>query len=250
MRTEDFCRAVDALVEARRDGVRVASLPPGAQPGSLAEALAIQGTVVQRLGEDVAGWKVAASPNGVMRGAILGSRVWSSPAAAAPVDEPLLGIEGEIAFVLRHDLPPRPIDYTAAEVAEVVTAMVGIEVVGTRFLDYDRAPLLDRAADCMSNYGYVTGTVREDWRDFELPKLEAVLRLNGEEVVRQAGGLAAGDPMVPAVLLVNALRMTVGVRAGQFITTGTYTGMRRVHAGDSIEVEFPGFGQAAIALGA
>ena len=41
--------------------------------------------------------------------------------------------------------------------------------------------------------------------------------------MKRNGGHAAGNPLLPAVALVNDLPR--GIKAGQFITTGTYTGM-------------------------
>ena len=243
-----FQRGVEALVAATRNGRRLAALPDGAQPADLDEAHAMQAAVVQALGETVAGWKVAASPNGTMRGAILHSRVLPSPAAFPATGQPMLGIEGEIAFLLERDLPPRSTDYTAEEVAAASIAMVGIELVGTRFLDYGLAPPLDRTADCMSNLAYVIGTQRVDWRSHDLSQLEALVQVNGTTVVQQSGGHTAKDPLLPAVLLANALRSAGGLKAGQFITTGTFTGLYRATPGDVIEVSFTDFGTASLTL--
>ena len=245
---ESFQRGVEALVAATTHGRRLAALPDGAQPANLDEAHAMQAAVVQALGESVAGWKVAASPSGTMRGAILRSRVFPSPADIPATGQPMLGIEGEIAFLLQQDLPPRGIDYTAEEVAAASIAMVGIELVGTRFLDYGLAPPLDRTADCMSNLAYVTGTQRPDWRSHDLSQLEAVVRVNGAIVVQQTGGHTAKDPLIPAVLLANALRSGDGLKSGQFITTGTFTGLYRAAPGDVIELSFTGFGGASLTL--
>ena len=248
MQSEAFQRAVDALVSAAQGGARAAALPHGAQPADLDEAHRLQDAVVQELGETVAGWKVASSPTGTMRGAILGSRLLPSPAEFPSADQPILGVEGEVAFLLQQDLPPRDTDYTAAELAAASVAMVGIELVGTRFLDYDVAPPLDRTADCMSNLAYVTGTQRADWRSHDLSQLEAVLRVNGTVVVQQTGGHVTRDPILPAVLLANTLRHSSGLRAGQFVTTGTFTGLYRAAPGDAIEVSFTGFGTASLTL--
>ena len=62
--------------------------------------------------------------------------------------------------------------------------------------------------------------------------------------------IIAGDPLLPAIDLVNLLRHSAGVRAGQVITTGTCTGLHFGQPGDRIEVEFTGFGRARILLAA
>ncbi|MGH7210641.1 MAG: 2-keto-4-pentenoate hydratase [Acetobacteraceae bacterium] len=240
--------AVDALVAARRSGKRIAALRAGSRPADIAAAHAIQDATVPALGEHVAGWKVAVSAQGVMRGVILGSRMRPSPAELPAADLLPLGIEAEIAFRFDRDLPARPTDYAAEEVAAAATAVVGIEIVASRFEDYANTPLLDRAADCMSNGAFIIGTRRPQWRCTELSQLQATVRVNGRIAVQKTGGHPAGDPLLPAVALVNALRHATGVRAGQLITTGTYTGLHFVAPGDAIAVEFTDFGTAAVTL--
>ena len=249
MNQEQMEAGVAALVEARRTHRPLAALPDASRPASLAEAHAMQDLTVQVLQERVGGWKVAFAKDGaVMRGVIIGSRLLASPAVVAASTVPLLGIEVEIAFRFERDMPPRPDEYRTEEVAGAVTALAGIEIVATRFGSYSEIPLLDRGADFMSNGAYVPGTARNDWRDFDLPGLEATLFVNGEMVVRQAGGLAPRDPMIPTLALVNALRHEGGVRAGQIITAGTYTGMHYAKPGDVIAGEFTGFGRVDVTL--
>ena len=240
--------AVKALVAARRNRERIAALPPGSAPATIEQAHAIQDATVVALNDRVAGWKVSVTPDGVMRGVILDSRLVQSPATLAARDLQPLGIEVEIAFLFDRDLPPRAGEYSAKDVADAVTAVVGIEIVSSRFTDYRTAPLMERTADCMSNGAFIVGTHRPDWRGTDLSKLEAVLRVNGRETVRKTGGHAAGDPLLPAIALVNALRHSTGVRAGQLITTGTFTGLHFAAPGDSITAEFTNFGKAELTL--
>src|SRR5207248_9278310 len=103
-------------------------------------------------------------------------------------------------------------------------------------------PLSERIADCMSNGAFVVGAAQERWREFELAKLDARLEIDGEVLVRGVGGHPAGDPLLPAVELVNGLRHTTGVRAGQLMTTGTYTGLNFVKPGQRAKAVFEGFG--------
>jgi 2-keto-4-pentenoate hydratase len=239
--------AARIFATARRSGIRIGALPETARPAGLAEAHAIQDATSAALGDPVAGWKVAITPAGeVMRGAILASRMLASPAALRASLVPMLGIEAEIAFRFDRDLPPREADYSEAEIAGAATALAAIEVVDSRFESYKDTPLLDRTADCMSNGALVSGTARADWRTIDLAGLEATLTVNGAVVVQKRGGHATGDPIRPAVPLVNALRRSGGVRAGQVITTGTYTGLVFVQPGDHVVAEFAGFGSAEI----
>lgn len=248
MHQRDIDTAVGLLVAARRTGAWLESLPPAAQPADLAEAHAIQDATVAALGDSVTGWKVSMYQGQVMRGIILGSCRLDSPAAIPARQVPLLGLEGEIGFRFERDLPPRDRDYDRDEIAAAATAFVGIEIVASRFRNYQDTPALHRTADCMSNGVYVVGTLRPDWREHALDQLEATLAINGEIIVRKRGEHPAGDPLLPAIALVNALRGSSGVRAGQIITTGTCTGMPFGRPGDHVTVSFTDFGLAEIDL--
>ncbi len=225
------------------------SLPDAAHPRTLAEAHAIQDALVAALDQSVAGWKVSVGKDGeVMRGVILGSRLLQSPAELPATQVPLRGIEAEIGFRFDRDMPPRDHDYRRDEIAAAVTALVGIEVVDSRFTSYRDTPVLDRTADCMSNGAYIIGTIRPDWRDFDLSSLKAVLRVNGKPEIEKTASHPAGDPILPAIALVNILRTGRGVTTGQIITTGTYTGLHFAEPGDHLVAEFEGFGRAELRL--
>jgi 2-keto-4-pentenoate hydratase len=243
-------QAVDIFVAARRNLAWIDSLPEAVRPGNLAQAHAVQDATVAALGDNVAGWKVAIGSGEVMRGVIMSALVLPSPANVAAKTVPLLGVEAEIAFQFDQALPPRGQDYTRAEIEAAVTAFVGIEIVASRFSSYANTPLLHRTADCMSNGAFVVGTHRNDWRTFELAQLEAVVKVNGAIVVQRTGGHPTKDPIVPAIALVNALRSTTGIQVGQFITTGTYTGLYFAQPGDLVMVSFTGFGNARVMLAA
>ncbi|TPI41338.1 hypothetical protein FJ414_07625 [Mesorhizobium sp. B3-1-6] len=240
--------AARLLILARRDRSLVDRLPPDSRPHSAAEAEAIQHAVVAGLGDRIAGWKVALSEEfGVMRGALLTSRVYATEARIPAVEMPGLCIEAEIAFRCDADLPPRREVYLRAEIEDKVTALVGMEVVDSRFRDAANVPAIERAADFMSNGGFVVGKVRADWRGRDFMALAASVIVNGEAVVdRKVGGLAPKDPVIPLVALVNTLRESTGLFRGQIVTTGTYSGVTRCSPGDTVQVVFDDFGDATV----
>ena len=235
--------AARVLSESRRSRQLLDALPAAIRPATLEDAHAIQEATAAQLADSIAGWKVSATPDGrVARGALLRSRVYASGSRIAAAAVPLLGIEAEIAFRFDRDLPPRARSYEYDEVAAAVTALPAIEVVDSRFRGYPDAPLLDRIADCMSNGAFVHGTPRSRWRDFDLETIDVELAVDGRTVVHRAGGHPTKDPLLPAVALVNDLRAGIGVRAGQIVTTGTYTGLNFAKPGQSVVATFHGFG--------
>jgi 2-keto-4-pentenoate hydratase len=247
MTPDAISEAARLLVEARRSGTHLGGLPEALRPANVGDAHAIQDATVAALGETVAGWKVGAPKDGrVVRGVLLASRVFASPARIPAALVPLLGVEAEVAFRFDRALPPRATGYTYAEVADAVTAFVAIEVVDTRYASYKDAPLIERIADCVSNGAFVVGDVQPGWRSFDLAQLTVALVVDGVSTVRRAGGHPAGDPLLPAVALVNDLGGEGGVAAGRVMTTGTYTGLTFVKPGQAVDVAFEGFGAASV----
>lgn len=243
--------AANLLAQARRTGVLLDGLPAACRPSEADEALAIQDATIAALNETVAGWKVPLPLDGkTLHGAILQSRVIPSGGAIRAALVPLLGVEAEVAFRFDRDLPPRDRLYTYEEVAAAVTAFPAIEIVDSRFRDYRGAPLIERIADCVSNGAFVQGAPQPRWREFDLTKIEARLELDGDVLVRRAGGHPTGDPLLPAVELVNAMRLREGVRAGQVVTTGSYTGLNFAKPGQRVSAVFDGFGSATVHLAA
>lgn len=247
MNRDAIHEAVKLLIEARRTGKLLAGLPPSCRPQNIDDAHAIQDATVVALGETVAGWKVGAREDGkVVRGALLKSRVLKSGDGISTAQVPLLGIEAEVAFRFEQALPPRDRPYTYEEVAAAVIAFPAIEIVDSRYRELLDAPLLERVADFASNGAFVCGEAQPRWRDLDLKNLHASLAIDGSVVAQRTGGHPAGDPLLPAVELVNDLRLERGVRAGQLMTTGTCTGINFAKPGQRAKAVFEGFGSVEV----
>jgi len=241
--------ASSLLIRARRSGERLTSLPESCRPSSIADGLAIQDAMVTRLGEPIAGWKAALPPNqGVIYGAILGSVVFPSPARLPKSIGQPAGVEGEIAFRFERDLPASQRDYTRDEVAAAVSVMAAIEIVCTRYHDYKAVSAAERAADLNINGAFVPGAALSDWRHLDISSLEVKFVVDGNTKVQRIGGHPFGDPLAPAVGLVNLLRTKNGVRAGQMMTTGACSGNHYVEPGKKVEVTFSSLGSVEVQL--
>ena len=245
MNQQDISEAARRLVQARRGGSRVPEL--AVKPDSVTEAHAIQDAVAAELGEEVGAFKANAPPNEEpTRGLIYARTIRPSPARVPVSEVPDCGVEGEVAFRFRKNLPPRAEPYTRDEVADAVEACAAIEVITSRFEDHTARSTLEKLADCVSNGGFVPGPLVADWqkRDLNLGSIHVTLSVNGSVVLEQDGGHPIGDPLVVAVALVNMMRTGAGVRAGQFGTCGSYTGRRFLTPGDTCTVRFDGLGSA------
>ena len=247
MDDQQIAKAAAVLVKARRDGALPADLPEDARPSSVADAHAIQDAVTAGLGKPLGAFKAMAPPNGdATRGVIYADTVHASPARIPAADVPQCGVEGEVAFVFRRDLPSRAAPYTRDEVAAAVDACAAIEVVTSRYRNSDAVSNLAKLADSISNGGFVHAAPPRDWRGLELGKLKVTLTVNGAAVLEQVGGHATGDPLGVAVVFANMMREKGGVRAGQFVTCGTFTGLRYLKPGDVCGVSFEGLGAAEV----
>jgi 2-keto-4-pentenoate hydratase len=251
MEAKHIAEAASLLAAARRESARIDGLPEACRPNSAADAHAIQDAVTALLGAEVRAYKanapVVGDPNSHgLRAPIYAANTRVSPARFPVSEAPQCGVEGEVAFRFRHDLPPRAAAYGREEVAAAVDACAAIEVVSSRFADPDAMSVHDKLADCISNGGFVFGRLVADWGALDLGRLKVKLTVNGETVLDQVGGHPIGDPLGVAVAFVEMMRTAGGVRAGQFITCGSCTGLRYLKPGDACGVTFEGLGAADV----
>jgi 2-keto-4-pentenoate hydratase len=245
MTPDQVTAAARLIAQARETGTPIPELPEPCHPLTVADAHAIQDAVTRLLGRPVAAFKANApaddEPN---RGVIYD--VYPSPARIPASRVPLCGVEGEVAFRFTRDLAPRTIPYTRDEVTPAIEACAAIEVVHSRFEDQAARSFLEKLADCISNGAFVPAGTRPGWQSLHLGKLHVTLRVNGETVVEQDGGHPSGDPVGVAVALVNMMRSGSGVRASQYVTCGSCTGLRFLKPGDTCAVTFDGLGSAEV----
>lgn len=245
------------LWQARADGTVVQPDDIHPKP-TLENSYAIQAEVTRLSGYETVGFKIGSTSKAAQKrvgtdepgsGPILAPFLYASPVRLKVVPEQIPQVEGEIAFRLGRDLPPKDGDYTYDEVAAAIGAIAGaIEVVGTRVVGglagYGRAM---STADGGVNIALVTGTWDTDWRRHDPKTLEVGLRINGEEKDRGPGSRALGDPINVMVWLANQQsKFGRGLKAGEVITTGTCTGIEAIHPGDVIDADFTGLAPVEI----
>ena len=238
----DLTRAVASLLQARCSGVQVK--PPFALPDRAA-VYAIQDGVAETIGP-VSGWKVGArtptadpNPAPLLAGALV-----NSPAKFDGKAMHMIGVEIEISFHIAKDIAARtaPVDREEA-LAAVGDAFVGMEVVDTRLADFQQADPEWLLADNQMNHALVVGDSVKDWARLDWPDLQVRLVIDGNIVVDQRGGLGAVDPVRPLAWMIDhAVRRRGGIRKGQAVTTGSWTGLRYFPPGTQARGEFVGLG--------
>jgi 2-keto-4-pentenoate hydratase len=241
--------AIELLLAARHSGRRLTALPDEARPRTVGAAYAIQDAVASKLGA-IGGWKV-------------GAKSASAEPTCAPLPATLIlrspqrfaagrfahnGVEAELAFTLSHDLPPRPQPYCAADLeAAVATVHAAIEIVDSRFADLGAVDPLSVLADFQSNGALVVSNGVALPQAFESSMQEVALDIDGIRVVESRGSNPAGDVLSLLAWLANhAAARNGGLRRGDLVTTGSWTGMRFVASGTRVEAAFAGIGGADV----
>ena len=241
------------LLDARRDGKPIADLDPALQPATLNEAYAIQDAMAEHLGP-VGGWKVGAprpdatpmfGPMPLPFGFIHNGE--QLPGAMSR----LRGIEAEIGFLLRKDLPIRDQRYTREEIlAAIASVHPVIEVLESAFIAPEEATHLAMVADLQMNGGFVHGPACAGWQAIDTTNEQLEIVIDG--IVRWNGlGRNTGGPDLLRLVeyLVNEGQFrTGGLQVGQWITTGSWMGKLLAHSKSSVEVRFAHFGAVAFSF--
>lgn len=245
VREEQLIDAARMLMDARRTNTTIEELPENLRPVSVEEAYFIQGRLSLAYGE-VGGWKVGAATADAEPICAPMPRAWiaASGSILPRTRHVFRGLEGEIAFLIGQDLPPREAAYTRDEVVGAIASChPAIEVLESGLADPMQAPPLWRTADLQTHGGFVFGPAYVGWRSVDFAKETVTLDVG--EVLRVAGtgSNTAGDLMRLLPWLANeGASRTGGLKAGQWVTTGSWTGVSKAMADSRVEVQFSNVG--------
>jgi 2-keto-4-pentenoate hydratase len=156
-------------------------------------------------------------------------------------------VEGEIAFVLEHDLTMAQPSF-ADLLRAVAYAVPAIEIVGSRIANWD-IKIVDTIADNASSGLFVLGGPPRMLEGLDLRLCGMVLERRGEPVSVGAGAACLGHPFNAAVWLARKM-VKIGrpLRAGDVIMSGALGPMVPVTAGDVMELRISGLGSARVAF--
>lgn len=248
---------VTRLVAARAG--RVAIDPPSATRRlSTEEAYAVQDALREALGatgERVVGWKAG----------------FTSPAAQAAFEcqEPVcafllasgvfpggvpvpvtrfvgLGVEAEIAFLMREDLAGPGVTPLRA-VAAVAGAVPALELIDVRFAG--KALATDVIADGVYANAVVLGAPLTDVAHLDLALEGLVYEVNGVVAATNTAAEVMGSPLNALAFIANHLGSRgLGLRAGDVVMSGSVSKVLRPKQGDVVRASFTRLGSVAVRL--
>jgi 2-keto-4-pentenoate hydratase len=215
------------------------------QPKTLDEAYFIQDRIALAYG-DIGGWKVGAPTADATPMFAPMPLAWiASNCALLGGNRRIRGLEAEIAFLMGKDLPPREKPYSRDEVvAAIASCHPAIEVMESGLTDPIHGPKLPMIADLQMNGGFVYGAAAPKWQDIDFSKEHVTLAVDGVVRIERTGSNTSGDLMRLLPWLANeGAARTGGLKAGQWITTGSWTGLTLAIAGSRADVNFSTAGE-------
>jgi len=238
-REQELSAAADALLDARRTGETLTDLPVELQPVDLTEVYFVQDKVAAAY-DEIGGWKIGA-PNAEATPLFAPMpKAWMAASGSLLSGNRYRGLEAEIAFLVGEDLPPRETPYTRAEVvAAMASCHPVIEVLESAYGDPTTAAKNSMLADLQMHGGFVYGPAFPGWESVDFNTEKVTLSVDGIVRVERVGSNTSGDlvKLLPWLANEGAVR-TGGLRKGQWITTGSWTGNTLASAGSVVDVAF------------
>jgi 2-keto-4-pentenoate hydratase len=250
----DFTAAADLLVSNWQATTRISELPQSMRPTSRAEGYEAAAAVAARSGSSVAGWKIAATSeagqkhinvDGPIIGRILKSRLLTPGTSVTLGDNIMKVAEAEFAFGFTSGLPSRAEPYSEAEALAAVGSLhLSIEVPDSRYQDFTKVGAAQLIADTACASWLVLGpAVETPWRHLDLSAHVVKGFRNGAQAAEGTGKAVLGGPLRALTWFVNeASTFCGGVRAGQFVTTGTCIIPMAIAPGDEVRADFGALG--------
>lgn len=234
------------LLDARRTGQAIADLPQELQIVSVEEASFVQDLIAAAFGP-VGGYKIGAPSLEAIPTFAPMPAVWIHP-SGCELPGRLRILEAEIAFLVGKDLPPRQELYTREEVLDAMASChPAIEVLESGFIDNTVVAKLTGSADLQFNGAFVYGAAIANWQSIDWHKERVTLAVDGVVRVDRTGSNTSGDLLRLPVFLANeGTARTGGLRRGQWITTGSWTGNTPALAGSIAMAEFATAGRVQL----
>jgi 2-keto-4-pentenoate hydratase len=248
-REKELFDVTDILLDARRTNTPIADLPPELQPTNLEEVAMVHTRMAMAYG-DIGGWKIGAPSADATPFFAPMPRAWMAGSGAllyGPAYRYRM-LEAEVAFLLGKDLPPRKNPYTRDEVLDAIASChAAIEELESGFIDPKAVNNFSALADLQMHGAFIHGPAVVDWRSIDFSQETVTLSIDGAVRVERTGSNTSGDllRLLPYLANEGAAR-TGGLRAGQWITTGSWTGNTPAPPNSVAEATFTHLGTVSL----
>jgi 2-keto-4-pentenoate hydratase len=178
-------------------------------------------------------------------GHLLSDMVLSEDTPVAASRYLLPRVEVEVGFVLGDDLPGE--GCTVEDVLRCTEYVApSIELIDSRIADW-RIGLADTIADNASSAGVLLGKERRKPDELDLTAIDAVLRINGEQVASGRSDAVLGNPAIAVAWLAQKVAgFDVRLQAGHVVLPGSCTRAYDVKPGDDVVAAFDGLGTVSV----
>jgi 2-keto-4-pentenoate hydratase len=255
-REQQLIEAANLLLDARRTHTPIADLPVELQPVDLGEVARIHNAMAIAYGE-IGGWKIGAGSLEATPFFAPMPLAWMAPSGAI-LSGPRYRyrvLEAEIAFLVGSDLPPRATPYSREEViAAMASCHPAIEELESGLIDPKAANPLSALADLQMHGGFIYGAAvpvvgGKDWQSIDFKTERVTLAIDGSVRVERIGSNTSGDllRLLPYLANEGAAR-TGGLKAGQWITTGSWTGNTPAMAASVVDAGFAHAGRVRLSF--
>ncbi|HET7875734.1 MAG TPA: fumarylacetoacetate hydrolase family protein [Methylomirabilota bacterium] len=247
--------AVERLIRGRTAPQAQPPLTDDAPDLTVEQAYQLQGEVQQALlarAERVVGWKVGFTSAALQQsygvtepvfGFMLASGVYSSGDAVPVSRFVALGLEVEVAFLLKIDLAGPGVTAASALLA-VEGAMPSFELIDFRISGKPRGA--DVIADGVLTNAIVLGRPLTPLAGLDLALEGVVFEHNGQIVGTHTAAEVMGSPLNSLAWLANAMgRMGRKLRAGDVVLTGSISKVLRPAKGDAVRAFFTRLGSVS-----
>ena len=247
---------VDLLSLARFARRRLPGIPDELKPLDTHGAYALQAAVTAHWANQLggfAGYKIACTSEIPQRqlgiyepyyGRLFNATVHDSPAELDASQFFMRVVESEFGFQMASDLPDG--GYTQNDMAAAVSGVVpAIEVVDCRYDDWEKVGAHSLIIDNAVHGAWIKGPLTSGFGD--LGEHRVRLMANGVEVTSGKGSAALGHPLKALAWLANALpKYGLGLKMGDWVTTGVVTNLYYASAGDKLVADFGSLGEVKV----
>jgi 2-keto-4-pentenoate hydratase len=239
------------LAEAWRSGSTIPLPAAGQGPTTRAEAYAIADRMAERIGGQVAGWKVGATVravqvfeghDGPLPGRIFADRLFDSPARIPASLFKGVKLECEFAFRLACDLPVGTGAVTRDQIAGSLTFHPAFELAASRFAPGTgnrAATTFDGIADNGSGGAAVLGAAVDGWEDLPFDTMDIDARIDDSPPIQIYTGAYRRDPAAITAETFSDLRARgVPLPVGTCVLTGSLSLPTPVRKGQTVTARF------------